>query len=35
MGFEKTKEKNIMEKKVQERNLKTPKKQEKGYEFEL
>lgn len=35
MGFEKTKEKNIMEKKVQERNLKTSKKQEKGYEFEL
>ena len=35
MGFEKTKEKNIMEKKIQERNLKTPKKQEKGYEFEL
>lgn len=35
MGFEKPKEKNIMEKKVQERNLKIPKKQEKGYEFEL
>lgn len=35
MGFEKPKEKNIMEKKVQERNLKTTKKQEKGYEFEL
>ena len=33
MGFEKIKEKNIPKRKVQERNLKTPK--EKGYEFEL
>lgn len=35
MGFEKTKEKNIVEKKFQEKDLKTSKKQEKSYDFEL
>ena len=35
MGFEKTKEKNIVEKKFQEKDLKTSKKQEKRYDFEL
>ena len=35
MGFEKPKEKNTIEKKLQEKDLKAPKKQEKGYDFEL
>lgn len=35
MGFEKAKEKNIIEKKTQKKDLKIPKKQERGYEFEL
>ena len=35
MGFEKPKEKNTIEKKIQERDLKILKKQEKVYEFEL
>ena len=35
MGFEKIKEKNIIEKKFQEKTFKTSKKQEKGYDFEL
>lgn len=35
MGFENLKEKNIIEKKIQKKDLKIPKKQEKEYEFEL
>ena len=35
MGFENLKEKNIIEKKIQKKDLKIPKKQEKGYDFEL
>ena len=35
MGFEKIKEKNIIEKKFQEKTFKTSKKQDKGYDFEL